>query len=102
MPKGENPNSRSNLIAGKNKKPNSKKTSLQISDSAKAIAQKLGNGNMTKGIEQSLNLYEETIQDQVFLNSSVLPRVKLLLKAITKSGSRYCDVAEALLYELSK
>jgi hypothetical protein len=57
MPKGENPNSQRNLIAGKNKKPNSKKTLVQLSLSAREIAKKLGNGSITEGIEIALSAH---------------------------------------------
>jgi hypothetical protein len=100
MPKGENPNSQRNLVAGKNKKPDSKKTSMQLSNKAKEVAKKLGGGNMAEGVERSLALYEQMTQDRLFQQSPVFTRVKHLIEAIAHSDSEFSEQAESLLYQL--
>ncbi len=100
MPKGEHPNSQQNLIAGKNKKPNPRKTLVQISDKARELAKKTGDGNMAEGVEQSLMFYAEMNQDRLFAQSPVFTRVKNLVEAIASSDSEFSVLAEVLLYDL--
>jgi hypothetical protein len=100
MPKGENPNSQRNLVAGKNKKPNSKKTPMQLSEKSRKLASIVGEGNMTEGVERSLKFYEDMTQDRLFQQSPVFIRVKFLIEAIAHSESEFSEQAEALLYEL--
>ncbi len=100
MPKGENPNSQRNLVAGKNKKPNSKKTPMQLSEKSRKLAATAGDGNMTEGVERSLKLYEDMTQDRLFQQSPIFIRVKHLIEAIAHSKSEFSEQSEALLYEL--
>jgi hypothetical protein len=100
MPKGENPNSQRNLVAGKNKKPNSKKTPMQLSEKSRKLASIAGDGNMTEGVERSLALYEQMTQDTLFVRSPVFIKIKHLIEAIAHSNSEFSEQAEALLYEL--
>jgi hypothetical protein len=100
MPKGQSPNSRRNLIAGRNKKPGSKKTPMQLSEKSRRLAAIAGDGNMTEGVERSLKLYEEISQDRLFQQSPIFVKVKTLLEAIAYSNSEFSEQSEALLYEL--
>ena len=52
MPKGSNPNSQQNLVAGKNKRPNAIRTTVNLNPETIETAKKLGNGQSSKGIDQ--------------------------------------------------
>lgn len=51
MPKGSNPKSQQNLVAGKNKRPDAVRTTVRLNPETIELAKKIGGGEITKGID---------------------------------------------------
>lgn len=102
MPKGSNPNSKANLVAGKNKKCVTR-TELTLTQKTRKAIAAAGDGNMSEGVEKMASLFEEMSQDRLFAQAPVFARCKFLLEAIASNPgqvSALLDRIEAVLIDL--
>ncbi|GIW59531.1 MAG: hypothetical protein KatS3mg087_0597 [Patescibacteria group bacterium] len=97
MPKGSNPRSQSNLVAGKNKK-NAVKTTLTLSPAARKNLQK--SGNMSAAIE---SIFGEMTSNRLFYQSPIFSQCKHLLEMLAENPEKaeeMRDRIEAILLEM--
>lgn len=97
MPKGQNPRSRQNLIAGANKK-NAVKTTLTLSPTARENLKK--SGNMSQTIE---SIFGEMKGDRLFYQSPIFSQCKHLLEMLAENPEKaeeMRDRIEAILLEM--
>lgn len=63
MPKGSNPKSRQNLVAGKNKRLDAVRTTVRLNKQTIEFAKKIGNGEISKGIDTMAKILSQFTED---------------------------------------
>lgn len=90
MPKGQNPKSQANLVAGKNKK-DAVRTNLTLSPIARENLQKCG--KMSEVIE---SIFGEMRSDRIFYQSSVFLKCKHLLEMLAENPEKVSEMRDRI------
>lgn len=93
MPKGSNPKSQQNLVAGKNKRLNAVRTTCRLDKQTIEFAKKIGNGEITKGIDIMAKILSQFTEDDLnsFLEGYGGDDVNELIANIEQNPEDYED-----------
>lgn len=93
MPKGSNPKSRQNLVAGKNKRLDAVRTTVRLNKQTIEFAKKIGNGEISKGIDTMAKILSQFTEDDLnsFLEGYGGDNVNELIANIEQNPEDYED-----------